>query len=125
MPKRRWVFAGIAGVLSYPFVRLSAAVNDRGFHEKAIRPPGSVEEKEFLERCIKCDQCINVCPTNVLQPSTLAQGGLEGLWNRDMFRGICSADDPGALMALIRPELRINKDDLVTAMTLTAPVNAN
>jgi len=80
MPRRRWLFAGVAGVLAYPFLRLSAAVNPRGFSEKAIRPPGSVEEGEFLERCIKCDQCINVCPTNVLQPSTLKQGGLEGLW---------------------------------------------
>ncbi len=80
MPRRRWVFATITGVLAYPFLRLSAAVNARGFNEKAIRPPGTVEESEFLERCIKCDQCINVCPTNVLQPSTLAEGGFEGLW---------------------------------------------
>lgn len=80
MPRRRWFFAAMAGVLAYPFIRLSAAVNKRNFHEKAIRPPGSVAEAEFLERCIKCDQCINVCPTNVLQPSTLAQGGLEGFW---------------------------------------------
>jgi formate hydrogenlyase subunit 6/NADH:ubiquinone oxidoreductase subunit I len=80
VPRRRFIFAGLAGVLGYPFLRLSAAVNDRGFNEKAIRPPGSVMEAEFLERCIKCDQCINVCPTNVLQPSSLAEGGLEGLW---------------------------------------------
>lgn len=77
---RRWFFAGVAGVFMFPFLRLSAAVNKRGFSAKAIRPPGSVEESEFLERCIKCDQCIRVCPTNVLQPSTLSEGGLEGLW---------------------------------------------
>jgi polyferredoxin len=78
--RRRWVFTAIGGVLAFPFLRLSAAVNKRGFSAKAIRPPGSVEESEFLERCIKCDQCIRVCPTNVLQPSTLSEGGLEGLW---------------------------------------------
>jgi len=91
LPRRRWVFASIGGVLAYPFLRLSAAVNDRGFNEKVIRPPGSVEESEFLERCIKCDQCISVCPTNVLQPSTLAQGGLEGLWTpvMDFSIGFC------------------------------------
>jgi formate hydrogenlyase subunit 6/NADH:ubiquinone oxidoreductase subunit I len=91
VPKRRWVFAVLAGVLGYPFLRLSAAVNKRGFSEKAIRPPGTVAESEFLERCIKCDQCINVCPTNVLQPSTLAQGGLEGLWTpvMDFAVGFC------------------------------------
>jgi formate hydrogenlyase subunit 6/NADH:ubiquinone oxidoreductase subunit I len=66
-------------------------VNQRGFHEKAIRPPGSVAEPEFLERCIKCDQCVNVCPTNVLQPATLAESGLEGLWTpvMDFSVGFC------------------------------------
>lgn len=91
VPRRRWFFAGIAGVLAYPFLRMSKAVNQRGFHEKAIRPPGSVAEPEFLERCIKCDQCINVCPTNVLQPATLEQSGLEGLWTpvMDFSVGFC------------------------------------
>ncbi|MCB9556387.1 MAG: 4Fe-4S dicluster domain-containing protein [Deltaproteobacteria bacterium] len=91
MPRRRWFLAGIAGVFAFPFLRLSKAVNKRGFNEKAIRPPGTVEESEFLERCIKCDQCINVCPTNVLQPSTLAEGGLEGLWTpvMDFSVGFC------------------------------------
>jgi polyferredoxin len=91
MPRRRWLFASSAGVLAYPFLRLSAAVNERAFSHRAIRPPGSVEESEFLERCIKCDQCINVCPTNVLQPSTLSPGGLEGLWTpvMDFSVGAC------------------------------------
>ena len=91
VPRRRWFFTGIAGVLAYPFMRLSSkAVNRRG-QPKNIRPPGSVAEEEFLERCIKCDQCINVCPTNVLQPATLAQGGLEGLWTpvMDFTAGFC------------------------------------
>ena len=91
VPRRRWILAGIAGVLSYPFLRFSKAVNRRGFNEKAIRPPGTVAEPEFLERCIKCDQCINVCPTNVLQPATLAESGLEGLWTpvMDFSVGFC------------------------------------
>lgn len=91
LPRRRWLFAGIAGVLAFPFLRFSKAVNPRGFDEKAIRPPGSVAEPEFLERCIKCDQCLNVCPTNVLQPATLAEAGLEGLWTpvMDFSVGFC------------------------------------
>jgi polyferredoxin len=91
MTRRRWVFAGIVGVLTYPFLRFSKAVNKRSFNHKAIRPPGTVAEAEFLERCIKCDQCINVCPTNVLQPSALSEGGLEGLWTpvMDFKTGFC------------------------------------
>lgn len=91
VPRRRWLFAGIAGILAFPFLRFSKDVNKRGFHHKAIRPPGSVAELEFLERCIKCDQCINVCPTNVLQPAKLAVAGLEGLWTpvMDFSVGFC------------------------------------
>ncbi|MBK03186.1 MAG: 4Fe-4S ferredoxin [Deltaproteobacteria bacterium] len=91
VPRRRWILAGIAGALAFPFIRFSKAVNKRGFNEKAIRPPGSVEETEFMERCIKCAQCMNVCPTNVLQPATLKQSGLEGLWTpvMDFSVGFC------------------------------------
>ncbi len=76
--RRNVVFAAITGVLFYPFARVSGAVT-RNFSSKAIRPPGTVEELEFLERCLKCDQCIRVCPTNVLQPAWF-ESGLEGLW---------------------------------------------
>jgi polyferredoxin len=44
-----------------------------------IRPPGVEDEDAFLARCIRCSQCMKVCPTSVLQP-TLTQAGLAGLW---------------------------------------------
>jgi MauM/NapG family ferredoxin protein len=44
-----------------------------------VRPPGARAEREFLEMCIRCGQCMKVCPASGLQPSLL-QGGLEGLW---------------------------------------------
>jgi polyferredoxin len=88
LSRRRFVLTAFLGVLAYPFIRLSAAVNPRAFNKKCIRPPGSVEESEFLERCIKCDQCIKVCPTNVLQPAKLAHSGIEGLWTPVMDMGI-------------------------------------
>jgi len=43
------------------------------------RPPGSVTEKEFLARCVRCGQCMQVCPTNFIQPA-LFEAGLEGIW---------------------------------------------
>ena len=98
MPRRRWVFSVIGGVLAAPFVRLSAAVNARAFSEKAIRPPGTVEEGEFLERCIKCDQCINVCPTNVLQPSHPRPGRFRG--TVDAGHGFPGGSVPAQLYAL-------------------------
>jgi polyferredoxin len=44
-----------------------------------VRPPGSVAEKEFLQQCIRCGECFQACPNNVLQPMGFEQG-LEGLW---------------------------------------------
>ncbi len=75
---RQLLLAGVFGVLFFPMVRLSGSVR-KNFDRRVIRPPGSVAEDEFLRRCIKCDQCIRVCPTNVLQPA-MFESGLEGLW---------------------------------------------
>jgi len=44
-----------------------------------IRPPGVNEEDTFLSTCIRCSQCMKICPTTALQPA-LTQAGLEGLW---------------------------------------------
>lgn len=76
--RRSVLVAAAAGLLFYPFARNSGR-STRDFSSKLIRPPGSVEESEFLKRCIKCGQCIRVCPTNVLQPAW-DEGGVEGLW---------------------------------------------
>ncbi|UCG31808.1 MAG: 4Fe-4S dicluster domain-containing protein, partial [Phycisphaerales bacterium] len=78
VPGRRAVLAGVAGLLLYPFARTSGKAT-RDYSSKVIRPPGTVEELEFLERCIKCDQCVRVCPTNVLQPAGM-EAGVEGVW---------------------------------------------
>ncbi len=80
LSRRRLLFAGISGLLAFPLLRNNGFVSDENFSPDMIRPPGSVAEPEFLKKCIKCDQCMNVCPTNVLQPATLMEGGFETLW---------------------------------------------
>ncbi len=44
-----------------------------------IRPPGAVPEQLFLNRCVRCGQCMKVCPTNTLQPCRL-ESGVKGIW---------------------------------------------
>lgn len=80
LSRRRFVFASVTGVLAYPAIKNHGANTDYNFSPELIRPPGSCEESSFLAKCIKCDQCINACPTNVLQPATWSEGGLESLW---------------------------------------------
>ena len=33
-----------------------------------VRPPGAVQETNFLSRCARCGECMTACPTNTLQP---------------------------------------------------------
>jgi MauM/NapG family ferredoxin protein len=48
--------------------------------QRVIRPPASLEETEFLDRCVRCGNCMKVCITNGLQPALL-QAGMEGVWS--------------------------------------------
>ncbi|MCX5684721.1 MAG: 4Fe-4S binding protein [Planctomycetota bacterium] len=51
---------------------VEAAVGVRGAGKEGlpplVRPPGSVPEPEFLQMCIRCGECYQACPNNVLQP---------------------------------------------------------
>lgn len=44
-----------------------------------IRPPGVLDEREFLALCLRCSQCMKVCPTSGLQP-VASESGPEGVW---------------------------------------------
>ena len=51
----------------------------RGAGVRPVRPPGALDEAEFLARCVRCGNCMRACPTGILQPADLS-GGLDGLW---------------------------------------------
>jgi polyferredoxin len=76
--RRGFVVSTVAGLAAVPLARLGSATG-QNWQAGNIRPPGAVAEEEFLARCIKCGECMRVCPTNVLQPAGFA-GGWEGLW---------------------------------------------
>jgi len=42
--------------------------------ENRLRPPGAVPEKEFLALCIKCGQCLQVCPYHSIELADIAMG---------------------------------------------------
>jgi polyferredoxin len=73
--RRRAAFVSFAGGAAVvPLLRTNQVTDPR-----LIRPPGAREENAFLERCIRCGECMKVCPNNALHPA-LAQAGVEGFW---------------------------------------------
>jgi ferredoxin len=76
--RRRLVETAVAGAVLFPMMRSVASARADPRHD-VIRPPGSLGEEDFIRRCIKCGECMRVCPTNVIQP-TLLEAGFEGLW---------------------------------------------
>ena len=77
--RRGFLMALGTGAVSIPAVRLNRALGANG-NPHLLRPPGALAEADFLARCIKCGQCMKVCPTNIIQPAW-GQGGWEGLWS--------------------------------------------
>ena len=78
LPRRKVLTGLLAGAAVVPLLRSTpgfAVQRD----ERLLRPPGALDENYFLARCIRCGECMKVCPNNALQPA-LTEAGLEGLW---------------------------------------------
>jgi polyferredoxin len=77
--KRRALLTSLAaGMAMVPLLRTGPGLKAAG-GGMLIRPPGSVDEAHFLDRCIRCGDCMKVCPTNALHPA-LGEGGIESVW---------------------------------------------
>ena len=76
--RRRTITGLAAGAAAVPLLRANTGLG-KSRNERLLRPPGALDEPEFLSRCIRCGECMKVCPNNALQP-TLVEAGLEGLW---------------------------------------------
>jgi ferredoxin len=76
-PKRICGRPGLGGSCRSP--GWLAGMSGDAWNPAVVRPPGSLPEAQFLQRCIKCGQCMRICPTNVIHPAGL-QAGIEGIW---------------------------------------------
>jgi polyferredoxin len=78
LSRRGFIAAAVCGIAAVPMLRIDGKLG-LNYDPTLIRPPGSLPEAEFLDRCIRCGQCARVCPTNVIQPD-VTRSGVEGLW---------------------------------------------
>jgi len=59
--------AGAAGLALAPVV-------ERDRRGGVLRPPGALPEELFVRTCILCQECVRVCPTGGLKPTTFEAG---------------------------------------------------
>lgn len=76
--RRKAVLSLGAGVVSFAVFRSGGAFTANS-DPRLIRPPFARSEDVFLAKCIRCGQCMRVCPNNALHP-TMLEAGLEGIW---------------------------------------------
>jgi polyferredoxin len=78
LSRRQFLVSTVSGAAIIPVLRLSGNLSTN-WNPALVRPPGALTEQDFLSRCIKCGQCMRICPTNVIHPAGL-ESGFEGLW---------------------------------------------
>nr|MBN2276638.1 4Fe-4S dicluster domain-containing protein [candidate division Zixibacteria bacterium] len=81
--RRKVAVSVAAGLAMVPLYRTGDAYKVNS-NPGLIRPPGAIPEKDFLSRCIRCGQCMRVCPNNALHP-TFMESGAEGIWTPIMI----------------------------------------
>lgn len=75
--RRRLLLALGLGLASGSVAGLSAS--NKFPASRTIRPPGAGPETDFLDRCIRCGECMKVCVGNGLHPAGL-DTGISSLW---------------------------------------------
>jgi ferredoxin len=105
--RRTGLAAAGAGALFLPVSRVADAL-DVNYHSKVIRPPGAVEERQFLERCIRCAECMKVCPNNALHPAFF-EAGIEGVWTPILIARIGYCEHSCVLCGQVCPTGAIQK----------------
>jgi NADPH-dependent glutamate synthase beta subunit-like oxidoreductase len=76
-PSRRQLLAsGATAVIGFGLLRTGVGKSENPF---LLRPPGARPEAEFQAKCVRCGQCLKVCPRQTLRP-VLFEAGWDGIW---------------------------------------------
>jgi ferredoxin len=109
--RRAVLGAGLAGLGSKLLFNVRLEGSRKIFNPALIRPPGSLAEDEFLARCIRCGECMKVCPTAAIQPTSL-EGGIEGVWTPVLNMSIGYCDYECNLCSQVCPTHAIRQIDV-------------
>jgi polyferredoxin len=89
LSRRDFIFLMLASFLSLGFINVKKGICPA----RLIRPPAALKEEEFLNRCLRCGNCMRVCITNGLQP-VIFESGIMGIWTPQLVPeiGYCEYD---------------------------------
>lgn len=84
--------------------------------KQRLRPPGALDEKDFLASCIKCGQCVQVCPVQAIKLADLADGFGVGVPHIDAREQACdfSCDAVQCILACPTGALTYHKPSFLT-----------
>ena len=78
---RRAALAGIALGAAFPAVAAAGRLRRAPATDRyLLRPPGAGDERTFLSLCVRCGECMKVCPNNALQPAVF-EAGVAGVFS--------------------------------------------
>jgi len=69
--------------------------------------------RRILNMCAGDDA---LCLDDMMMVDALGGGGIQGLYNRDLYRNICAADDSRAVLAMLRPSLKDRSAEILAAL---------
>ena len=107
LDRRKVIVVAAVGAAALPLARTSDTI-DSNYYDRLIRPPGSVPERDFMERCIRCAECMKVCPNNALHPAFL-ESGIEGFWTPILIPRIGYCEPTCVLCGQVCPTGAIQK----------------
>jgi ferredoxin len=90
-----------------------------GKKNRLLRPPGVFDEEEFLDRCVRCGECLKVCAYNCLQPVRFEQG-LLGIGSPHFVMRVAGCDPACAACGEVCPSSAI--PELALAKKKTAVI---
>ena len=71
------IFRG-AGLLGFGGAVWGTAVNKIKASDIVLRPPGAIEEKNFIKACIRCGTCVEACPYDTLKLAAIEDNAAIG-----------------------------------------------
>ena len=72
--RREFLLKTIRGIGYYAFgsVAWGVYLNQSQANTDILRPPGALNEEEFIKTCIRCGMCVEACPYDVLKLSKIS-----------------------------------------------------